>query len=38
MTCFGRRIIVLYSCAATGIVFIGQGVAGFFQHDANALR
>jgi SP family general alpha glucoside:H+ symporter-like MFS transporter len=38
MTYFGRRVIVLCSCAATGIVFIGQGAAGFFQHDANALR
>jgi Na+/melibiose symporter-like transporter len=38
MSVFGRRIIVLCSCAATGIVFIGQGAAGFFQHDANALR
>ncbi|KAJ8108536.1 hypothetical protein OPT61_g8106 [Boeremia exigua] len=38
MTYFGRRIIVLCSCAATGVVFIGQGAAGFFQHDPNALR
>ena len=38
MSIFGRSIIVLCSCAATGIVFIGQGAAGFFQHDANALR
>ncbi|KAF9690981.1 hypothetical protein EKO04_011264 [Ascochyta lentis] len=38
MTYFGRRVIVLYSCAATGAVFIGQGAAGFFQQDANALR
>ncbi|PSN74207.1 general substrate transporter [Corynespora cassiicola Philippines] len=38
MTYFGRRVIVLCSCAATGIVFIGQGAAGFFQNDTSALR
>ena len=38
MTYFGRRVIVLCSCAATGVVFIGQGAAGFFQHNTSALR
>lgn len=38
MTYFGRRVIVLCSCAATGVVFIGQGAAGFFQQDSSALR
>jgi Na+/melibiose symporter-like transporter len=37
MSVFGRRTIVLWSCMATGVVFIGMGVAGFFQHDPKAL-
>lgn len=38
MTCCGRRTIVLWSELATGIMFVGMGVAGFYQSKAEALR
>lgn len=38
MSTFGRRVIVLWSSGVTGMVFVGMGVAGFFQAEAAALR
>jgi SP family general alpha glucoside:H+ symporter-like MFS transporter len=37
MSVFGKRIIVLWSCFGTGVVFIGQGAVEFYQSDSRAL-
>jgi hypothetical protein len=37
MSVFGRKIIVLWSRFATGVVFVTMGSAGFYQHDHRAL-
>jgi MFS transporter, SP family, general alpha glucoside:H+ symporter len=34
----GRRVAILGSFAAAGLVFLGMGIAGFFPQNPTALR